>query len=75
MAKGELSPENTMMSFAIPKKLKEEFGMVATKENRSMSKMLCILIEHYILIHKSPEFFIAYYELISKAKSGNNVTM
>ena len=40
MAKGQLSPDNTTMSFAIPKKLKEELGVVATKENRSMSNLI-----------------------------------
>ena len=69
MAKGQLSPENTTMSFAIPKKLKEEFGMVAARENRSMSNLLCILAEHYISFHKNQENLYAYYELVSKAKS------
>ena len=69
MAKGQLSPDNTTMSFAIPKKLKEEFGMVAARENRSMSNLLCILAEHYISFHKNQENLYAYYELVSKAKS------
>lgn len=69
MAKGQLSPDNTTMSFAIPKKLKEEFGMIAARENRSMSNLLCILAEHYISFHKNQENLYAYYELVSKAKS------
>lgn len=69
MAKGQLSPDNTTMSFAIPKKLKEELGIVATKENRSMSNLLCILVDHYISIHKNVDDLKSYYELVSKAKS------
>ena len=69
MAKGQLSPDNTTMSFAIPKKLKEELGMVASKENRSMSNLLCILADHYVSFHKSQENLNAYYKLVSKAKS------
>lgn len=69
MAKGQLSPDNTTMSFAIPKKLKEEFGMVAAKENRSMSNLLCILADHYVSLHKSVENLNSYYELVAKVKS------
>ena len=69
MAKGQLSPDNTTMSFAIPKKLKEELGMVAARENRSMSNLLCILVDHYILLHKNVDDLKSYYELVSKAKS------
>ena len=69
MAKGQLSPDNTTMSFAIPKKLKEELGIVASKENRSMSNLLCILADHYISFHKNQENLKSYYELVSKAKS------
>ena len=69
MAKGQLSPDNTTMSFAIPKKLKEELGIVSSKENRSMSNLLCILVEHYISFHKNQENLYAYYELVAKAKS------
>lgn len=71
MAKGQLSPDNTTMSFAIPKKLKEELGMVATKENRSMSNLLCILADHYILFNKNQENLNSYYKLVTKAKSEN----
>ena len=69
MAKGQLSPDNTTMSFAIPKKLKEELGIVASKENRSMSNLLCTLADHYISFHKNKENLKSYYELVSKAKS------
>ena len=69
MAKGQLSPDNTTMSFAIPKKLKEELGMVASRENRSMSNLLCTLAEHYVCLHKDQENLRTYYELITKAKS------
>lgn len=69
MAKGQLSPDNTTMSFAIPKKLKEELGVVASRENRSMSNLLCILADHYISFHDNQELLNAYYELVAKAKS------
>lgn len=69
MAKGQLSPDNTTMSFAIPKKLKEDLGVVATKENRSMSNLLCTLADHYILFHKNQEILKSYYELVAKIKS------
>ena len=38
MAKGQIAPENTTMSFVIPRELKKELGILATKENRSMGK-------------------------------------
>ncbi len=69
MAKGQLSPDNTTMSFAIPKKLKEELGMVAARENRSMSNLLCILADHYVSFHKNQENLNIYYDLVAKVKT------
>ena len=65
MAKGQISPENTTMSFVIPKKLKEELGVIAAKENRSMSNLLCTLVDNYVQLNKQQERLAAYYNLIS----------
>ena len=43
------------MSFAIPKDLKAEIGIIAQKENRSMSNLIVSLLTRY-------------YELISEMK-------
>ena len=45
MAKGQISEDNTTMSFVIPKTLKEELGSIATKENRSMGNLICTLVD------------------------------
>lgn len=65
MAKGQISEDNTTMSFVIPKTLKEELGIIATKENRSMSNLLCTLVDNYVQLNKHQERLSAYYNLIS----------
>ena len=65
MAKGQISEDNTTMSFVIPKTLKEELGIIATKENRSMSNLLCTLVDNYVQLNKHQEKLTAYYNLIS----------
>ena len=65
MAKGQISGDNTTMSFVIPKTLKEELGYIATKENRSMSNLLCTLVDNYVQLNKQQERLAAYYNLIS----------
>ena len=65
MAKGQISEDNTTMSFVIPKNLKEELGIIATKENRSMSNLLCTLVDNYVQLNKQQERLTAYYNLIS----------
>ena len=65
MAKGQIAPENTTMSFVIPKTLKEELGSIATKENRSMSNLLCTLVDNYVQLNKRQERLTAYYKLMS----------
>ena len=71
MAKGQISEDNTTMSFVISKTLKEELGAIATKENRSMSNLLCTLVDNYVQLNKQQERLTEYYNLISKInKSG-----
>ena len=53
------------MSFVIPKTLKVELGSIATKENRSMSNLLCTLVDNYVQLNKQQERLTAYYNLIS----------
>ena len=65
MAKGQISEDNTTMSFVIPKNLKEELGIIATKENRSMSNLLCTLVDNYVQLNKQQKRLTAYYNLIS----------
>ena len=65
MAKGQISEDNTTMSFVIPKTLKEELGSIATKENRSMGNLLCTLVDNYVQLNKQQERLAAYYNLIS----------
>ena len=65
MAKGQISEDNTTMSFVIPTTLKEELGYIATKENRSMSNLLCTLVDNYVQLNKQQERLTAYYNLIS----------
>ena len=65
MAKGQIAEDNTTMSFVIPKTLKEELGAIATKENRSMSNLLCTLVDNYVQLNKQQERLAAYYNLIS----------
>ena len=65
MAKGQISPENTTMSFVIPKELKAELGILATKENRSMGNLICTLVDNYVQLNKTQDKLTAYYSLIS----------
>lgn len=71
MAKGQISPENTTMSFVIPKSLKEELGIIAAKENRSMSNLLCTLVDNYVQLNKRQERLSAYYNLISNTNKSD----
>ncbi len=71
MAKGQISEDNTTMSFVIPKTLKEELGSIATKENRSMSNLLCTLVDNYVQLNKQQERLKLYYNLISDLKNKN----
>ena len=65
MAKGQISPENTTMSFVISRELKKELGILATKENRSMGNLICTLVDNYVQLNKTQERLAAYYNLIS----------
>ena len=65
MAKGQISEDNTTMSFVISKTLKEELGSIDAKENRSMSNLLCTLVDNYVQLNKQQERLAAYYNLIS----------
>ena len=69
MAKGQISPDNTTMSFVIPKDLKAELGILATKENRSMGNLICTLVDNYVQLNKQQERLAAYYNLISELKN------
>ena len=71
MAKGQISEDNTTMSFVIPKTLKEELGAIATKENRSMSNLLCTLVDNYVQLNKKQESLAAYYNLISNVNKSD----
>lgn len=71
MAKGQISEDNTTMSFVIPKTLKEELGYIATKENRSMSNLLCTLVDNYVRLNKHQERLTAYHNLISNVNKSD----
>ena len=66
MPKGKLSEKNTTMSFAIPKTLKDEIGIIAEKENRSMSNLIVTLLDNYVYLYKQQERLMKYHELISQ---------
>ena len=68
MAKGEISSDNTTMSFVIPKTLKDEVGILATKENRSMSNLIVTLLDNYVQLNRKQDCLKAYYNLISNLK-------
>ena len=68
MARGQLSEKNTTMSFAIPKDLKAEIGIIAQKENRSMSNLIVSLLSNYVHLYKQKERLTEYYKLISALK-------
>ena len=65
MGKGQIAPENTTMSFVMRREKKKELGVLATKENRSMSNLLCTLVDNYVQLNKQQERLTAYYNLIS----------
>ena len=65
MAKGQIAPENTTTSCVIPRELKKELGILATKENRSMGNLICTLVDNYVRLNKRQERLTAYYKLIS----------
>lgn len=65
MPKGQLSEKNTTMSFAIPKDLKAEIGIIAQKENRSMSNLIVSLLTDYANLYKQKERLAEYYKLLS----------
>ena len=65
MTKDQISEDNTTMSLIKTKTLKEELGYIATKENRSMSNLLCTLVDNYVQLNKQQERLTAYYKLIS----------
>lgn len=67
MPKGQLSEKNTTMSFAIPKTLKDEIGVIAEKENRSMSNLIVTLLDNYVNLYKQQERLMKYHELTSKS--------
>ena len=71
MAKSQISEDNTTMSFVIPKTLKEELGSIDAKENRSMSNLLCTLVDNYVQLNKQQERLKLYYNLISDLKNKN----
>ena len=66
MPKGKLSEKNTTMSFAIPKTLKDEIGIIAEKENRSMSNLIVTLLDNYAHLYKQQERLMKYHELVSQ---------
>ena len=68
MAHGQLSKNNTTMSFAIPKQTKEQLFRIATNENRSASSLVVTLIQQYSLIYNDKELLSQYNSLIYKAK-------
>ena len=74
MAKGQIAPENTTMSFVIPRELKKELGILATKENRSMGNLICTLVDNYVQLNKRQERLTAYYKLISSLNDTGDTT-
>ena len=68
MPRGQLSEKNTTMSFAIPKDLTAKIGIIAQKENRSMSNLIVSLLTDYANLYKRKERLTRYYELISEMK-------
>lgn len=71
MPKGKLSEKNTTMSFAIPKTLKDEIGIIAEKENRSMSNLIVTLLDNYVHLYKQQERLMKYHELVSQKDTSN----
>ena len=75
MAKGEISSDNTTMSFVIPKILKEEVGILASKENRSMSNLIVTLLDNYVQLNKQQDRLKAYHNLISGIEHKNDTVL
>lgn len=71
MPKGQLSDKNTTMSFAIPKTLKDEIGIIAEKEKRSMSNLIVTLLDNYVHLYKQRERLMKYHELISQVSNSD----
>lgn len=74
MSKGQISSDNTTMSFVIPKSLKEDIGKIAVKENRSMSNLIVTLLDNYVKLNKQQERLKAYYNLISGIEHKSDTT-
>lgn len=66
MPKGKLSDKNTTMSFAIPKTLKDEIGIISERENRSMSNLIVTLLDNYAHLYRQKERLMKYHELVSQ---------
>lgn len=75
MSKGQISSDNTTMSFVIPKSLKEDIGKIAVKENRSMSNLIVTLLDNYVKLNKQQERLKAYYNLISGIEHKSDTTL
>lgn len=71
MAKGEISNNNILMSFVIPKELKIELSKIAAKEHRSMSNLIVNLVDNYVYMNKQQERLTKYQELISRINEGD----
>lgn len=74
MPKGQLSDKNTIMSFAIPKTLKDEIGVIAEKENRSMSNLIVTLLDNYVHMYRQKDRLTMYYKLISDIKNESDTS-
>ena len=48
MLSGKISENNTRINVTIPKDLKLRAEIIATKQNRSLSKMIVTLIRDYV---------------------------
>ena len=73
MPQGKLSDKNTTMSFAIPKTLKDEIGVISEKENRSMSNLIVTLLENYVSFNKNKELLLSYQKLVSHARMNDDM--
>jgi metal-responsive CopG/Arc/MetJ family transcriptional regulator len=52
MAAGQISDKNTRIAVTIPKDLKFEAEVIATKENRSLSNLIVTLLSKYVAENK-----------------------
>ena len=73
MPQGKISANNTMMSFTIPKSLKDKIGKIANKENRSMSNLIVNLLEDYSYLSESPDRLERYRNLLIKLKAEDTI--